>query len=348
MLSASAKLHNWGVFDWNDLKHFLAFARRGSTLAAAKTLGLSQSTVHRRLTELERRLGRRLVERDATGYHLTVLGKALLPFAERVEEAVAAFERHLARDNEFAGTLRVTCPTTVAERLAETSLIETFHERFPGARLELVVSDQVLDLARGEADIAIRASERRDDNLVGRTLAEASWAVYASRAYVERCGRPGCPEDIRHHRVIGFGGSIADYPAAQWLRAVAPEASITMRSDSWPATIQAVKSGAGLMPMPAVIGDRESDLVRVIDDIPDLVTKYYLLTHRDLHDTPRVRAFFDFVAAEIKGFRTVLAGVPQRRARVAMRRRGEEAAPLDLQSDDAGGPAQTAPGHTRR
>jgi DNA-binding transcriptional LysR family regulator len=337
------------VFDWNDLKHFLAFARRGSTLAAAKTLGLSQSTVHRRLTELERRLGRRLVQRDATGYRLTELGEALLPFAQRVEEAVAAFERHLAScDNELTGTLRVTCPTTVAERLAETSLIEAFHVRFPGVRLELVVSDQVLDLAKREADIAIRASECRDDNLVGRTLAEASWAVYASQTYVERCGRPGCLEDIRHHRVIGFGGSIADYPAAQWLRAVAPEASITMRSDSWPATIQAVKSGAGLMPMPTVIGDRESDLVRVIDDIPNLVTKYYLLTHRDLHGTPRVRAFFDFVAAEIKAFRTVLAGVPQRRARAETRQRGEEDPPLGLRSGGAGGAAQTAPGLTRR
>ena len=89
---------------------------------------------------------------------------------------------------------------------------------------------------------------------------------------------------------------------------MAPHAPIAARSDSWPAVISAVKSGAGLAPMPVVLGDHEKELVRVIDDIPELATKYYLLTHRDLHRTPRVRAFFDFVDAEIKAFRVMLSG----------------------------------------
>src|SRR6266849_466735 len=86
----SAKLHTQGMFDWNDLKHFLAFARQGSTVAAAKMLGVNQSTVHRRLAELEKCLGRRLVERNLTGYRLTELGEELRPYAERVEDAVTA------------------------------------------------------------------------------------------------------------------------------------------------------------------------------------------------------------------------------------------------------------------
>ena len=84
------------MFNWDDLKHFLAFARTGSILGAAKTQAVNQSTVHRRLSELEERLGRRLMERHLTSYRLTELGSEMLPFAERIEEAVAAFERHLA------------------------------------------------------------------------------------------------------------------------------------------------------------------------------------------------------------------------------------------------------------
>jgi DNA-binding transcriptional LysR family regulator len=140
------------MFDWNDLKHFLAFARTGSMLAAAKALGVNQSTVSRRLAELEERLGRRLVERHLGGYRLTELGEQLWPDAERIEAAVAAFERHLAScQKEITGMLRLTCPTTIAHRLARTSLIDAFHARHPGLRVELVMSDHYLDLAKGEA-----------------------------------------------------------------------------------------------------------------------------------------------------------------------------------------------------
>jgi DNA-binding transcriptional LysR family regulator len=115
------------MFDWNDLRHFLAFARQGSTVAAAKALGVNQSTVHRRLVELERRLGSRLIERHIGGYRLTELGEELQPYAERVEAAVAALERRLAScDQDLTGTIRVTCPASVADRLARTHLLDVF------------------------------------------------------------------------------------------------------------------------------------------------------------------------------------------------------------------------------
>ena len=231
------------------------------------------------------------------------------PLAEQVEGAVAAFERHSASWNkELTGALRVTCPTTVADRLLKTPLIDAFHARYPGLRLEFLLSDQFLDLSKGEADIAIRVGESRDKALVGRSLAAARWAVYASRSYVERHGRPERLEDIDRHFVVAFDGAIANYSAARWLRSIAPHAPIAARSDSWPAVISTVKSGAGLAPMPIAVGDRETELVRAIDDVPELATKYSLLTHRDLHRTARVRAFFDFGASERKAFRAVLSG----------------------------------------
>ena len=292
---------------WDDVRHFLAFARAGGMQAAAKALGVNQSTVQRRIAELEERVGRRLVERHLGSYRLTALGEELRPAAESVEAAVAAFERHLAAcDKGLTGTVRVTCGSSVADRLRRTPLLDAFHARYPGLRVELVISDRSLDLSKGEADIAIRLGEPRDEALVGRKIADASWSVYASRAYVERHGRPDNPEDLKDHLVVACEGSIADYPGARWQRSVANHATIVARSDHWQGLILAVKAGAGLAAMPHFQGDSEDELVRVIDDI-GLEMPYYLLMHRDMQQTPRVRAFADFVASEIKSFRALVS-----------------------------------------
>jgi DNA-binding transcriptional LysR family regulator len=298
-----AKLHTARMLGWDDLRYFLAFARVGSMQAAAKALGVNQSTVQRRLAELEQRVGQRLVERHLGGYRLTELGGELRPAAEAVESAVAAFERRLAAcDKGLTGTIRVTCGTILANRLQRTPLIDLFHKRNPGLRVELIISDREFDLPK-EADIAIRGGEPQDDALVGRKIAEAPWAVYASRAYVERHGRPECPADIERHFVVDC---VAKHPGAEWLRSVAPRATIVSRADNHPGLILAVRSGAGLAALLAFQGDGESELVRVIDRI-DLVTPYYLLMHRDMQQTPRVRAFADFVASEIRCFRAMVS-----------------------------------------
>jgi DNA-binding transcriptional LysR family regulator len=208
------------MFDWNDLRHFLAVARHGSTLAAAKALNVNQSTVHRRLDELEKRLGRQLVVRQPTGYKLTELGQNIVMYAERVEEAVQAFERRLAAsDTELAGTVRVTCPEVLGLRLMRSQLIQIFNGRFPGLRVEIIVSDKYLDLAKGEADIAFRACAPMptDPTLFGRKIAPSPWAVYASKGYVERHGGVGQSEEINRHPVIHFEDSMRDHPAARWL-----------------------------------------------------------------------------------------------------------------------------------
>jgi len=296
------------VFDWNDLRHFLAVARAGSTLAAAKVLGTSQSTVHRRLAELEARVGRRLIKRHPTGYRLTELGERLLPFAERAEQAITAFERQsLASDKDLTGTVRVTCTATVADRMTKSPLIDAFHSRYPGLQVELIITHRILDLSKAEADIAIRVGEPLDDALVGRKIMDVPRAVYASRAYVERHGRPTSGEDLANHFIVAYDGDVANSDPARWLRGLAPQATVAARSDSWPGLVMAVKSGIGLGALPVYIGDCEKDLIRLIDPVPELVTHLWLLMHPDMQRTPRVRVFFDFVVAEIKTFRTLLA-----------------------------------------
>jgi DNA-binding transcriptional LysR family regulator len=293
------------MFAWDDLKYFLAFARTGSLLAAARALGVNQSTVQRRIAELERRLGHKLVTRHLTGYRLTELGEALSPSAIRVEEAVTTFARDLAaRDTGLSGVLRVTAPDGFANRLMESRLIDAFQVRYPGLRVELIVSDRVFDLSKGEADIAIRTGNSRDDDLIERKIGDAAWAIFASSSYIERHGAPRCVEDLNHHSIVTCAPCPADDPATHWLRVFAPAARVVVQCDSSSGLIQAVKSGAGVAPM--MVYQEDNDLLRVIDTI-DLVTPFYLLMHGDMRHAPRVRAFADFVGSEIKSFRKLIS-----------------------------------------
>src|SRR4051812_26512616 len=152
--SGRAIMHNLTMFDWSDLRYFLAVARKGSSLAAARALRVNQSTVHRRLVELEKRLGCPLVERRPSGYRLTEYGKELQPYAERVEQAASALRRHAATfDKGMRGTVRLTCSTAIAHRLMRSELLDKFHERYAGIKIELLMTDRVLDLSNGEADV---------------------------------------------------------------------------------------------------------------------------------------------------------------------------------------------------
>jgi DNA-binding transcriptional LysR family regulator len=173
------------MFAWDDLKYFLAFARTGSLGAAANALGVNQSTVQRRLAELEERLGRRLVTRHHFGYGLTAPGQELQRSAEHVEMAATAFEREAAAcDKSVTGTIRVTTTGSIADRLRKTLLIDAFQSRHRELMLQLVISDRCLDLSKGEADLAIRAGEPTDEDLVGRKITEVQWAVYAGKSFL--------------------------------------------------------------------------------------------------------------------------------------------------------------------
>lgn len=308
MRDGEAEVHNQDMFDWNDLKYLLAIARHHSTIAAGKSLGLSQSTVHRRLVELERRIGRQLVTRHTTGYRLTEFGEQLLPHAERIEATVDDFERQVtgaARD--LSGVIRVTCPEPIVYRMTQSKLIDRFHARHPKLRVEFVTSDRYLDLSKGEADVAFRSGDT-DDELVGRKIADSFWAVYASRAYIERHGKPEREEDLSRHLLVGFDESLSDHRAAKWLKEVAPDAKMSARNNSVLGLVYAVKSGVGLGPLPTALGDAEQDLVRVLGPIPELARSWRLLTHTDLRRTPRISAFFDFIIEERESLKSILTG----------------------------------------
>lgn len=294
------------MFDWNDLKYFLAVARHGSTIAAGKVLRLSQSTVQRRLAELEKKIGRKLVTRTPTGYRLTDFGTELRPYAERIEAMIGDFERHVAdTGRDRSGVIRVTCPEPIVQRM--TPLIERFHARHPKLRVEFVMSDRYLDLAKGEADVAFRSGDT-DDELVGRKIADSVWAVYASRGYIERHGKPERVEDLSRHPLVCLDESMSNHRVAKWLKDAAPNAKIAARNNSVLGLLYAVKSGVGIGALPTAIADTEPELVRVLGPIPELARNWRLLTHPDLRRTPRIAAFFDFVVEEREELKSILTG----------------------------------------
>lgn len=246
--------------------------------------------------------------RQPSGYRLTELGEALLPYAERVEVAVTDFERRVTDTAlDLAGVIRVTCPEPIVYRITQSKLIDRFHARHSKLRVEFVTSDRYLDLSKGEADVAFRSGDT-DDELVGRKIADSIWAVYASRAYIEQHGKPERIEDLPRHLLVGFDDTLKNHRVAKWLGDVAPDAKMAARNNSVLGLVYAVKSSLGVGPLPTALGDAEPDLVRVMGPVAELSRSWRLLAHPDLRRTPRISAFFDFIIEERESLKSILTG----------------------------------------
>jgi DNA-binding transcriptional LysR family regulator len=297
------------MFDWDDLRVFLAVAEGGSTHAAARALGINQSTVQRRIAALEARLGQALYLREPHGYRLTEFARTLLPQARGMADTAAEIARRAeAHANLATGTIHLTCPEPLVERLNSSDLLTGFHAAYPGLTVEIVMSDRYLDLAKGEADVALRSGEPEDETLVGRRVGESVWAVYASLAYVARHGRPASEADLRNHLLVGFDKGLARHRSAVWLAEVAPDATVVVRGNSVLGILHSVKSGIGIAPLPTTLARGDPGLVEVLPPVASLERGWYLLTRADLRQTRRVAAFFDFVTSNLALLRPVLMG----------------------------------------
>lgn len=291
------------MFDWNDLRHFLAVARTGSTLAAARQLGVNQTTCARRLQALEEALGQRLFDRVQGGRGLTDEGRALVPAAEAVEAAALAFaEQASAGRRVLEGAIRVTCSETIANIAVFPALVQ-FSQLYPDIQVEVITSDRYLDLLAGEADIAIRARADTstagfDPGLVVRKLMDTGWSLYCSPDYIARHGKCAGFDDLAGHRMIGGSGELAE----PWFRLVEDKAvgvEVRSRASTLTNLITAVKTGLGIAPLPMEAAEADPALVRCGDPLPDFRAGVWLVAPERLRDHPRVRAFMDFVASYI-------------------------------------------------
>ena len=299
------------MFDWNDLRYFLAVAQHHSTTAAGRALKVDQSTVQRRLAELERRIGQPLVKRHPTGYRLTEFGQLLLPHAQDVERAVLGLQQNIGgAQREITGMVRVTCPEPLVYRITASPLLERFNARYPGLKVEFLMSDRYLDLTKGEADIALRSGDPQDGQLIGRKIADSLWAVYGSRKYVQQHGSPQDLDGLAAHPLVGLDDSMSNHRASQWLRQAVPNGKVVARDNSVLGLIASVRAGVGLAALPTALGDAEPDLVRVLGPIPELARVWRILTTPELRRSPRVGAFFDFVVDQVDLLRPILTGQP--------------------------------------
>jgi DNA-binding transcriptional LysR family regulator len=297
------------MFDWNDLKYLLAVARHQGSAAASRALGVNQSTVQRRLVELERCMGQALVQRHPSGYRLTSFGAQLLPLAQQVERSVVALTQHIeAFQNDVTGVVRMTCPEPLVYRISKSTLLERFYARYPGLKVEFVSSDKYLDFATGEVDIALRSGDTQDNALVGRKVGDSLWAVYASPKYIARLGQPNGVDDLDRHHWVGFDDTLGEHRVTTWLRRAAPNAYFAGHSNSVLGLVYSAKAGLGLAALPTALGDAEPDLVRVLGPIPELARIWRVLTTAELRHTPRVAALFDYLVDEVVALRPIITG----------------------------------------
>jgi len=283
------------MFDWNDLKAFLAVARGGSTLSGARALGVNQTTVARRIEGLEAALSLKLFERGQTGSRLTQAGRDLVEEAERVERAAERFANRAAgHQRGMAGSIRVTATEIMANHLLMPG-VAAFRQRHPEVNVHLIVTDRTLDVEAGEADIALRSgSALAVSDLIARKLGDHDFALYCSRDYAARRGTP-TPETLCDHDLIGGDMELADGPGMAWMfRQAGGKAPVT-RSNTMSNLLHALKAGLGVAPMACQAADADRNLVRCSGIIEEARGSSWILTRRELKDAPRVRAFLDFI-----------------------------------------------------
>jgi len=285
------------AFDWNDLRYFLAVARRGSTTAAALALDVSGSTVSRRITALEGAVGAKLFERRPDGYRLTELGQSLVPDAEATEAAAAqVLNRVSAFGRGVSGCVRVTAMTEVASKLILPHLGD-FAALHPEVEVELHTSDEKSDLLRGEADVALRIGPRPNEpGLVIRRVGEVGAHFYCSTAYAERWGVPRSTEELSEHRLIRGVGRVDTRPGHLWMAEHVPNARVAHRASSTDGILVAVQQGLGIGSIPTFMMGGVTDLVRLEGVGPALRIDAWLLATEDARRLMHVRAFLDFFA----------------------------------------------------
>ena len=279
--------------DWNDLKVFLAVARAGSIRGASESLKVAHSTVSRRMDALEFALKTRLFDRTPDGLLITPSGEELVVSARTMEEAMHAAERLIAgRDSELSGDVRFTLPLPVAVCVL-TDDVARFVEQNPLVNLILELTEDLLDLSKREADIAMRFTPQGSsppNYLVGRNLATQASCAYASTDYIEAHLFSGPNRDAKW---LGWD-DVVEYP--KWVHSAGLEPMpVTGSFDDVFVQMAYAKRGIGMAFLPCMMGDQEQDLQRVPGARPVPHTSLWVLTHPDLRDSVRLRRFREYL-----------------------------------------------------
>lgn len=290
-----------------DLPLVLALARAGTLAAAAEALEIDQSTVFRRLNALERRLGSRLFERSARGYRLTEPGELAASAAERVETDLHALDREITgRDLHLSGSVRLTASETLSFGVLP-QLIAQFRRTHPGIQIALTIDDRVLDLSRREAEIALRTRRPTEGDLFGRKLANIEWAFYGTSKQ-RPLKRRRDSLDFTARNLIGWDEPSGRIVASAWLHEQVSAAQIVYRSNSIVNQLMAARAEIGIALLPCYLADTIPDLRRVSSPVSELRGELWIVTHKALKDTARIRACITLVGDGIAAMRPLFEG----------------------------------------
>jgi DNA-binding transcriptional LysR family regulator len=280
---------------WDDIQVFLAAFHAGSTAGAARELGLNQSTVSRRLTALETELGFRLFDRIPGGLVPTTSALDALASAEAMRSAAHRLTAELQdRDQRVAGTVRVAMFTQLARAFIVPKLPELLTAH-PGLRIEFVESTLVSDLARREADLAVRLVPPQSGDLVYKRIGSFGFGVYVSR---HASGiDPDRPPSLDALRWIRWDESMSFLPESRWQRQVAPSAEVVLTSMDQGTILTAVEAGLGAAVLAVPLAGRHPELVEIHPgSVADLSQPIYLVAHRALRHLPRYDVVWRFIA----------------------------------------------------
>ena len=290
--------------DWDNVRVFLAVARAGQFMAAARHLRIDHATVARRMSALEGSLKARLLDRRTTGISLTAAGQRFLAAAERIETEMLHTQAELTdRDVELSGTVRVGAPDGLstyylARRFAALA------DRFPAITVQLVPTPQVVPVSKRDVDIAIVLDKPEAGRLVTRKLTDFSLGIFGSADYLDRRGEPATTADLLRHRWVGYVEEYSYSPSLGYLAELCGGTAIAFQCASAIGQLEAVRAGAGLGVLHDFIVDGDQALIRVMPD-RRAIRSYWVVEHEDTRGIGRIRAVHDFIVGTIEADRSV-------------------------------------------
>lgn len=287
---------------WDLYRSFLHVLRQQSLSAAARALGLTQPTLGRHIAALEDALGSVLFTRSPAGLRPTEAALALLPHAEAMEAAAAALQRAASGEASAAhGTVRITASEIMSAEVLPDILTQ-FRAAHPGIALELHVSNQMDDLLRRDADIAVRHVRPSQDALVARRIGTVRLGLYAHRRYIAAHGMPVSLEDAKAAALLGFDRDFSSWRGDRVAEYGLSRADFAWRCDNDIATLAALRAGIGIGVYQAALAAREPDLVAVLPGEVGLDMELWLAMHEDLRHSQRVRLLFAAMAEGLAAY----------------------------------------------
>jgi DNA-binding transcriptional LysR family regulator len=277
------------MLDWNDLRHFVVLAREGTLSAAARALGVDHATVARRVAALEASTALKLVDRRARSYALTDDGRRIAAAAAPMEEIAFAVERAMqAAKPGIGGEVSISAPPSLANALIAPRLIE-LRRRHPNIFIKLIGEKRSASLNRREADLALRLSRPDENGLIARKIGHFGFGLYGAPSYLK--------ETPPHaFAFIAYDASMDEAPQQQWLKTIAGNRAVVLRTSDLENQAAAARASVGLAALPHFLGDRDDGLARHEVGGKQVGRDVWLVVHRDLRRAPAVRAVMEFLA----------------------------------------------------